>query len=762
MYAAWTLAMSRSHSGDDEDDIDDEDRPRRKRRSDDDDDSPEDDENDEEVEAPLGGWRPVGEAVFWGVVFLGLTLVAFSLGEGIGVKRPLAHKEPDLEKTETPVPEPPPKKPDESAFVNRIDPLPPDEPEGETKINLNAPPEKSPPPKAAVVSNERPKPIDEPPSKRLDWEAMIAKSQLKLQPRPKPQPTVDEGPSRRLDVEKLTKAVTLVPSSRRTDLNAMIRKVELESATRSLDAAKMIKAVELQPATRRLDVDRMIRLVTFTPRPKVEPPATPVPVKEATTAVALQMREVPSRLQVGKVVALVAKVVGSDGRPIPDQLVEWTLDRQGVGEIVAMPTDPRIAKPSERPWPTFARTYTAKAPHRLDATFGGTEIGVGETWIAVESSSAGGMHAAVQAPGIALPNARRVGAFFHWDRAKAAMPSAVNAMAGTEAVVVATITASDGSGSPLPDYRVRYTLTDANGAEAANGDGNGVVEVESRGDGRAPATFKQGTIKPGATRGKIELLGRKPLSGRSAEVIAAGEFKINWTGPEASIKADGPPTATAGEWVKVAVTGSAGQINAANKLRLYAIPDGELQLQSGSWSGPIDLGPWPGADARDFTVNVRRDAPGMGSLRFEVRQGNHVWTTAEHAIQFSAPVSKGVASLVLKIKDSTDPAPLGGEIDYEVLIENQGSAAARDVRVEFAPPVGLEIISASGSLGGTVKDGKYAPPPIDELAPGGRSSAKLRVKSAVNGDARLVVRLHHPSLAKGVVEEFEGTVVYRP
>src|SRR4051794_11842571 len=108
--------MSRSH--DDDEDGDEDDRPRKKKRHDDEDDSHEDHEeghDEEEVESALGGWRPIGEAIFWGVIFLGLTLVAFSLGEGIGVKRPLADKGTESEKAISREEQPePPKKNDDS------------------------------------------------------------------------------------------------------------------------------------------------------------------------------------------------------------------------------------------------------------------------------------------------------------------------------------------------------------------------------------------------------------------------------------------------------------------------------------------------------------------------------------------------------------------------------------------------------------------------------------------------------------------------
>lgn len=751
--------MSRSHDEDEDiDDEDDADRPRRRSRSDDDEDE-EDEELDEEETSSIGGWRPFGEALFWGAVFLGLTVVAFSLGEGIGVKRPLADKEPVPEKLE-PDPEPvePKKKIDDSAFTQSIESPPAKDEEVERKLDLTAPP----PAKTltpVVDAKKEPPSVVEEPTTNLPWRQMLSKSQMTFVAKPK---EVDPGPSKRTDFAAMIRQVELQPARQLLDVASLMKQVTIVSPTRRLDWASMLRMVTVEPATSRLDVDRMVRLVSFVPKAKPEPVAAPAPkpepvAKAPVVPASLQLRESPTRLQVGKTTVLIARVVGADQQPLADQLVEWTLDRQGVGEILATPVNAAVAKPGERPLPIFARTYTAKIPHRIDAALGGAEIGVGETWIAVESASAGGMHAFVQAPAVSSPNAGRAGAHFHWDRAKAAFPEPAAAPAGTETVVTAKVTTNDAASAPLPDYQVRYTILDANGASFTSNQNN--VEVSSRGDGQAPIVLKQSTPKIGATRGKVELLGRQPLSGRPSEVLAAGEFVVEWKSPDATVTPNGPSTAPLGEWVRIAASGSVKLANAAN-LRLHAVASEGARLQAASGDGSVDLGPWPPADGRQIQAVVRNEKPGSGSVRFEVRQGSHVWASAEHEIQFEGP--KVMPSLRVSIKDSIDPAPAGGEFDYEVVVENQGSAPAKDVRVEFAPPSGLEFVSAAGSLGGSVIEGKYAPPSIADLPPGGRASVKLRVKAKSAGNARLVVRLHHASLSRGAVEEFEGTVVYSP
>jgi uncharacterized repeat protein (TIGR01451 family) len=761
--------MSRSH---DDDELDDEDdRPRRK-KSDDEDDDRDEDLDDEGAESGLGGWRPVGEAIFWGVIFLGLTLVAFSLGEGIGVKRPLADKGIEPEKTieieKTPDP---PKKEIDSAFEEKIEP-PTDktEPISESKLDLDAPP-KPAENRMPIVPTKAVQPPPEEPTTRLDWRPMVAKAELKLKPKPKPvavaPPPIDE-PTQRLDVEKLTKIVTLVPATHLLNVAEMLKEVRLVPKGSRLDWAAMLKRVTLEPKTSRLEHDRMVKLVTFTPRPKqkpiVEPAAVQSPILRETpapvvTPTSLQLREIPMMQQVGKAVVMIAKVLGPNERPLADQMVEWTLDRQGVGEVLAVPNDSKVVKPSERPWPTFARTFTAKSPYRLDASLGGAEIQIGETWIAVESASAGGMYAAAQAPAISSSNAGRAGAFLHWDRAKAVFPEPITAQAGGEAVVYTKVVSSDG-GSPLPDYRIRYTVTESNGAESSSGD----LEAESRGDGKAQATFRQTTAKPGVTRGKIELLGRRPLPGRSAVVLAAGDFSINWTAPTIALASKFPSSWRLGETVAgsvvvqnkgdAAVKGLKVRQEIPSGIRLVSADGGAVDGQGVTWTvDHLDAGA-----EQTLALKLQGDADGKRSLKVQA-MGRSLTDSPTAATEV---VIEGTPSLVLSIKDSADPTPAGREFDYDVVIQNHGNAAARDVRVEFAPPVGLEIVSVSGTLGGTVRDGKYTPPPITELPSNGHVTARLRVKSSVGGDARLIVRLRHPSLANSLLEEFESTVVYKP
>ena len=242
---------------------------------------------------------------------------------------------------------------------------------------------------------------------------------------------------------------------------------------------------------------------------------------------------------------MVAKVLGPNDQPLADQLVEWTLDRQGVGEILAVPNDAKVVKPSERPWPTFARTFTAKSPYRLDASLGGAEIQVGETWIAVESASAGGMHAAVASAGDQFVERRPGGGVLPLGPREGGISRADHRAGGRR-------------GGRLHEGRFERRRFAASGlSHSVHGDRKqrrrvvraAIWKPKAAATARLKRRSDKRCAKPGVTRGKIELLGRRPLPGRSAVVLAAGDFSINWTAPTIALASKFPSSWRLGETV---------------------------------------------------------------------------------------------------------------------------------------------------------------------------------------------------------------------
>jgi hypothetical protein len=938
--------------------------------------------DDESEPDSLGGWQPVGEAVFWGAVFLGLTLAAFSLSDGTPAK---TAEVPSVTNEALKPDDPPTNSGDawndpialaegeRASDTKRVDML------GKTR-RVQDDPVETPRPASAVVKTEPKKqatPVSStataplvaakesdlpatrlkpsqylkkvvavaPPS-RLNLDGMYKRATIESPPTKLDVATLQkrvtlEPPSERLDVAAMQRHVVLSPATSRVDVDAMMRVAELAPATQRLDWQAMLRRAEFSPATlrtdfasmyraatlapttlrlpwqamlrtaefapattrldyramlkeptfepdySRVDAQALSRMVKFIPLPtayREPPPLAPAlqsaaaPVKQSVpltpppkpAPVALELRTVPPLRKVGEALLVIARVVGSNKEPLPEQMVEWTIDRQGAGRLLALPSDAKVGPIGEKPLPTFARTYTAAAPHRVDSAWGGVQIQPGETWCVVESPSAGAMHLAARAPAVSSPSAATASAIVQWDHAQALFPENLVVQAGTETTVAAKVVhAGHGSAAPLPDYRVRYTLTDAGGATLANGRNS--MEVESLTDGSAPLVVRQSSIGPAVTKGKVELLGRAPLAGHQAPVLAEGAFQVTWTPPDVGLSVNGPTAAPVEEWTNLAVAVSAKQPALAQGLRLVAIPPADVEIQSSDRIGAAyDLGPWPTSDGRPLEIAVRHDRPAARTVKFELRQGRHVWGAAEHAIRFVAPdltlaqktpsgwrlgqqgtasvtlhnrglaaahavrvrcevpdrfrivdpkqgrmesntlawtldrveagakqtldftvVAKaegsttfkatasgrhfleavesvaeatvvGRPSLAVAIRDSADPVTVNGELEYTIAIENQGSAPARDVAVEVVQTAGIELLESKGTLGGEARGGRYEPPLVKEIPPNGKLVQTIRVKAAEKGDARLVVRLKHPSLQNGQVEEHESTVVYVP
>ena len=429
----------------------------------------------------------------------------------------------------------------------------------------------------------------------------------------------------------------------------------------------------------------------------------------------------PRTARLGKRLVMVARIVDKDQQPLANQLVEWTLDRNGVGRIAALPQDARLAKPSEKPLPTFARTWTANAPHRVPAELGELDVQRGETWIAVETDSAGAMLAVAEAPKVAATAAGRATVRVHWDHAGAKFPGTLRAQAGTSAAFAARV-GIDGTtlGEPLPNYQVRYTLTDAHGATFENG--QTVLEAESGADGQAAAMLRQALPQVGPTRGKVELLGRNPLSGEPAVVLSTGDFAVDWLAPQVVLQPRGPSVAPAGEPALIKIGGSVAEPQFAKGLRLWAVPAPDLRLQGGDRGQALDLGDFPAADGRPLDALARLEQSGLRAVKFEVRAGSHVWATAQHEINFAAP------ELALAV-EAPDRWVEGESKTISAKATNKGLVPARNLRVRVEAPTGwrFESIDDGGMENGA------AVWLLDRLDPGASRAFKLRARATAEG-----------------------------
>ena len=123
--------------------------------------------------------------------------------------------------------------------------------------------------------------------------------------------------------------------------------------------------------------------------------------------------------------------------------------------------------------------------------------------------------------------------------------------------------------------------------------------------------------------------------------------------------------------------------------------------------------------SKTFEFKCQLASTGRQSFGFEARG-----TAAGRTDVSIATDVESIADLVLSINDPVAPAPIGGEVVYEILIRNRGSRAAKDVRAVAQFSHGIEPVRIVGQTG-QLMTGQVIFDKIDSIAAG--EEAKIRV-----------------------------------
>jgi len=100
----------------------------------------------------------------------------------------------------------------------------------------------------------------------------------------------------------------------------------------------------------------------------------------------------------------------------------------------------------------------------------------------------------------------------------------------------------------------------------------------------------------------------------------------------------------------------------------------------------------PGAE-RVFTVQCQLNTAGDNRLEVHAESENELAASSSFVTRVDA-----LADLKLRINDPQGPTAIGGNANYEIIIENRGTKAAEDVRVIAQFSEGVEPIRAQGMV----------------------------------------------------------------
>ena len=119
----------------------------------------------------------------------------------------------------------------------------------------------------------------------------------------------------------------------------------------------------------------------------------------------------------------------------------------------------------------------------------------------------------------------------------------------------------------------------------------------------------------------------------------------------------------------------------------------------------------------------------------------------------------GIPALLLEVTDLTDPIEVGSEVVYEIVITNQGSAPATNVRIAAVLEENQVYASAFGGNARSVGNAVTFDP-VANIPPQGKVTLTLAVKCVKEGDTRFKISMTADQVVRPV-EETESTHIYR-
>ena len=137
---------------------------------------------------------------------------------------------------------------------------------------------------------------------------------------------------------------------------------------------------------------------------------------------------------------------------------------------------------------------------------------------------------------------------------------------------------------------------------------------------------------------------------------------------------------------------------------------------------------------------------------------------AERGLKESAEACtkvEGIATLLLEVTDKPDPVEVGTQTTYSIVVTNQGTANATNIKIAATVPDGMVYVSSTGSTGRLVVVGKLVSfNPVPTLKPKGNLTFTVTVKGTEAGDHRFRVEMNADQLTSPFLEE-ESTKLYR-
>lgn len=120
----------------------------------------------------------------------------------------------------------------------------------------------------------------------------------------------------------------------------------------------------------------------------------------------------------------------------------------------------------------------------------------------------------------------------------------------------------------------------------------------------------------------------------------------------------------------------------------------------------------------------------------------------------------GIAAILLEVVDVDDPIEVGAVTYYEILVTNQGTEFAKNIRITAKMPEGITLLGAKGPSKGVINGRTITFEPLEKLAPRADAIYRIKVRTDKVGDLRIEAQAMSDALT-APVKELESTRVYQ-
>ncbi len=152
-------------------------------------------------------------------------------------------------------------------------------------------------------------------------------------------------------------------------------------------------------------------------------------------------------------------------------------------------------------------------------------------------------------------------------------------------------------------------------------------------------------------------------------------------------------------------------------------------------------------ESLNFAFSLKANEASDAKLRFEAKSAGNGATVAE-----AVAVLDPIVDLKLTVIDPIAPAPVGQDVQYDMVILNRGTRPARAVRVVAQFSNGIEPIRAEGVMGKLVP-GQVIFDSIDNIGPGQQITLRVVAQAAEAGVHRFRAELQCEDGETQLIEE---------